>query len=126
MGDPLYKDMAKHFDLEKIPSIVITADSTLSTIENSDKSAFVRIDNELIFSDIDSLKKLLRVLYNLFIRGGIVGAMKEASRSGTIAKLKNLFVKLKDLFTKAVIQIMEKYNIELSFGLFSIKLVKAA
>src|SRR5215211_3126515 len=44
MADSSYTDMAKYFKLGPLPAIIITAESSLASTDDTNMSAFVRLD----------------------------------------------------------------------------------
>jgi hypothetical protein len=127
MADPRYNDMAIYFELKNLPAIVITAESSLASIVGKSSivgSAFVRLDNHTLLSEVESLKQLVRLLYNLFITGEVAKAMKQAKEARESVSIMNILRNVKKFFTDALVKIIERYNIEFKFGLFEFKLEK--
>lgn len=124
MADERYSDVATFFDLKNLPAIVITAESSLSNIEGSNESALVRLDNPRLLLDIDILKQTIRLLYNLFVRGEVSNVMSIANKKNREATIKDIRNKIKNIFTDTITEIIEKYNIDISYGQFKIRFEK--
>jgi hypothetical protein len=123
MGDPRYSEMSKYFKLGHLPAIIITAESSLASTEDTNTSAFVRLDNPILLKDVEGVKQLVRLLYNLFIQQYVVDAIRVAKRANRWARIKDIMKKLNNLFSNAVKKIINTYNIEFEFGGFKAKLV---
>jgi hypothetical protein len=123
MADSRYVDLAKYFQLKSLPAIIITAESSLASIDDANMSAYVRLDNRKLLSETESVKQLVKDLFNLFIRGEVVEAIKTAKSQSKKASIRYFFNKIKNIFSDAVMSIINKYNIEFEYGLFKAKLV---
>ena len=110
MADERYTDVATYFSLKDLPVIVVTAESSLSSIEGSNESTFVRLDNPHLLSEFEDVKRLVRLLYNLFIQGDIADAITIAKKKSKWATMKDIITKVKNLFTDAIITIIERYG----------------
>lgn len=123
MKDQDYFKLNKMFKLGKLPAIIMTAESSLSTVSDTENT-FVRIDDKRLFSKPEELSELVNELYSLFMDGQVIKAIKKTKRKEISIFLTNLLVEIKNVVTKIAREIMDKYNIKFEFGNFKIDLTK--
>jgi hypothetical protein len=123
MKDQDYFKLNKMFKLGKLPAIIMTAESSLSTVSDTDNT-FVRIDDKRLFSKPEELSDLVNELYSLFMDGQVINAIKKTRRKEISIFLTNLLVEIKNVVTKIAREIMDKYDIKFDFGTFKIDLTK--
>lgn len=115
MGDPNYDVLAREYGLRKIPSIVMTALDTLSD-NGENQYSFLRLDGRLLENEfINETKAFIRELYNLFIKGEI----KEALKNAKIKKVKVFLVDLaKKLgkFSEKFLTLLGSIGLTLEYG----------
>jgi hypothetical protein len=124
MADPNYKDIATYFDLSTLPTIVMTAEASLASTKDSNESVFVRLDNRKLLLDVENVKELVRLLYNLFITGEVANAIRTAKNASRWGNIRDISAKVEKFFTDTLVKIIEKYNIDFSFGPFNVTLEK--
>lgn len=89
LNDPNYSKIANHFQIKKFPVVVMTAVADLASAPSSLHSTYVRIDNKKLLDSPDKTLEVLEKLFNLFIDGKVVDALKEAKKDDQKALLES-------------------------------------
>lgn len=124
MKDSRYSYIASCFNLRSLPAIVFTAESHLGGTEEDNSAPYVRLDDSRVLSDIDGMKQLIRLLYNLFITGKVAEAIKEAKKARKVRRLRDIIQQSKKLVSDIVGRIIENYNIDFEYGPFKVELIR--
>jgi hypothetical protein len=125
MSDPNYIKMNEIFNLDKLPAVIMTADSSLSTVSDTE-NAYVRIDDERLLDKPEEFSKLINELYNLFLRGDVTKAIKKTHSTEISIFLSNLLKEIKTAIGEIAGKIIENYNIKIEIGPFKAELTKPA
>jgi hypothetical protein len=125
MSDPNYIKMNEIFSLGKLPAVIMTADSSLSTVSDTENT-FVRIDDERLLEKPEEFSVLINQLYNLFLRGDITNAIKKTHSAEISVFLSNFLKEIKTSIGDVASKIIETYNIKFEIGPFKAELTKPA
>ena len=125
MSDPNYIKMNEIFNLGKLPAVIMTADSSLSTVSDTE-NAYVRIDDERLLDKPEEFTKLINELYNLFLRGDVTKAIRKTHSTQISILLSNLLKEIKTAIGEVASKIIENYNIKFEIGPFKAELTKPA
>jgi len=87
LDDPGYAKIAGHFQIKKLPVIVMTAIGELASAPDSPLSTYVRIDSKDLLGSPEKTTEVLQKLFNLFLTGQVVEALKEAKKDDRNAML---------------------------------------
>jgi len=80
LDDPNYNMIASHFEIKRLPCIVMTAVDELASPPSSFLSAYVRVDSERLIGTPDKLIETLQKIFNLFMSGNVADAFKEVKK----------------------------------------------
>jgi len=78
LDDPEYSKIAKAFELRNLPAIVVTAVADLASADNEYLTAYARLDGKNLLKSADKTIQCLQKLFDLFIRGEVSGAIRQA------------------------------------------------
>jgi len=123
MSDPDYVKMNEIFKLGKLPAVVVTAESSLSTVSDTENT-YLRIDDKRLLEKPEEFLDLVNEIYNLFIRGDITKAIKKTYIKEISIFLSDLLKEIKNVIGKVALKIMENYNITFEVGPFKADLIK--
>ena len=115
MGDRNYEVLAHEYNFQKIPCIIITSLEDLSDVDDGDY-AYVKLDDRLL-SDrfINETKRLIRELYNSFIREDIREAVRKAKREGFKLRLVAVAEKLSG-FTQKFLRLLGDIGLTIDYA----------
>ena len=123
MSDPDYVKINEIFKLGNLPAIVVTVESSLSTVSDTENT-YLRIDDKRLLEKPEEFLGLVNEIYNLFIRGDITKAIKKTYIKEISIFLSDLLKEIKNVIGKAALKIMENYNITFEVGPFKVDLTK--
>jgi hypothetical protein len=98
LNDPKYRKVKKTFDIVDLPVIIVTGIEGLASVrtERYFSTAYVKIDNKNLLNSPDLTIQSLERLFNLFLGGEIVEAMKQVTtdeRNAIVSKVKQVVIK---------------------------------
>jgi hypothetical protein len=99
-NDNKYQYVRSAFNIEKRPTIVITANSELAYIDEDEQSVYVKItDQDDLIEDknSDETVKTLDELYLLFLDGKVEEAIKRIKIAGLLKTVKWILSKLQEI-----------------------------
>ena len=122
LNDPNYGKITNHFQIKKLPVIVMTAIADLASPPSSLSTVYVRIDSEKLLDSPDKALEFLQKLFNLFVGGNIVDALKEAKKDDQKALIAS-FTKVVTGALKGIWEFIAETDISFSIveGKFELK-----
>jgi hypothetical protein len=112
LEDPKLRDIAKEFDINRYPVIIVTANAELASHPVEYETAYAKLDSERVLNSPDLAIDCLQKLFALFIQGKIAEALRQPGKYDQKAFLS----RLKDSISNAL------KGIEFSVSLFGGKL----
>src|SRR5215813_5561786 len=77
-NDPEYGEIAKRFEIEAHPVIIVTAVDALASPQGEYMSAYARLDSPKLLASADRAVRCVEELFNLFIRNEVSKAISHA------------------------------------------------
>lgn len=78
LNDPQLDKIARRFEIEEYPVLIMTADPSLASAEGETESAYVRLDDKHLLKSPERTVQTVTALFNLFLQGKVAEALASA------------------------------------------------